>query len=53
MVPVGGSLIYTNNKNLLKKVGENYPGRASAGPIVDLFITLLCMGRNGLIELLQ
>jgi len=52
MVPVGGSLIYTNNKNLLKKVGENYPGRASAAPIVDLFITLLSMGRKGLVELL-
>lgn len=25
-----------------------YPGRASAGPILDLFITYLSMGKNGI-----
>lgn len=29
-----------------------YPGRASAAPITDLFITLLSMGKNGLLQLL-
>jgi O-phospho-L-seryl-tRNASec:L-selenocysteinyl-tRNA synthase len=45
MVPVGGALIYGNNKKLIKSVGEMYPGRASAAPILDLFITLLSLGK--------
>ncbi|KAM3136111.1 hypothetical protein pb186bvf_011733 [Paramecium bursaria] len=53
MVPVGGSIIYGNNEQLIKKISENYPGRASSAPIVDIFITLLSMGRSGLQELLK
>ena len=53
MVPVGGSIIYGNNELLIKKISENYPGRASSAPIVDIFITLLSMGRSGLYELLK
>lgn len=41
MVPVGGAIIYGNDKKLIKAVSELYPGRASAAPILDLFITLL------------
>lgn len=48
MVPVGGAIIYGYNKELVKKVSEVYPGRASAAPILDLFITLLSMGREGI-----
>lgn len=47
MVPVGGSVIYSYDKPTLKKVSELYPGRASAGPILDLFITFLSMGKTG------
>lgn len=53
MVPVGGALIYGNDKKLLKLVSELYPGRASAGPVLDLFVTLLSMGRNGFERLLK
>ena len=28
MVPVGGSLIYSNNKKSIKGISEIYPGRA-------------------------
>lgn len=48
MVPVGGSIIFTQRQELCKLISEKYPGRACGGPIVDLFITLLQMGRSGL-----
>lgn len=42
MVPVGGSLIYCpKKKDLVEKINKIYPGRASGGPTIDLFITYL------------
>jgi O-phospho-L-seryl-tRNASec:L-selenocysteinyl-tRNA synthase len=52
MVPVGGSLIYSSDKNLISKLKKNYPGRASMAPIRDLFITLLEMGKKKYLELI-
>jgi len=46
-VPVGGAVIASGDKKLVEAVGSCYPGRASAGPIQDLFITLLSMGAEG------
>lgn len=46
MVPIGGSLIYSSNEEIINKVKKNYPGRASLSPVLDLFITLLEMGKN-------
>jgi O-phospho-L-seryl-tRNASec:L-selenocysteinyl-tRNA synthase len=46
MVPVGGSLIYSTNEDMINKIKKNYPGRASMAPILDLFITLLEMGKD-------
>jgi O-phospho-L-seryl-tRNASec:L-selenocysteinyl-tRNA synthase len=46
MVPVGGSLIYSPNSQITEKIKNNYPGRASLSPLLDLFITLLEMGKN-------
>lgn len=51
MVPVGGSVIFTQKPELCKQISEKYPGRACGGPIVDLFITLLQMGKSGLRKL--
>lgn len=45
MVPIGGSLIYSQNSELIKSIKKNYPGRASISPIMDIFITLLEMGK--------
>lgn len=39
--------------NIIDKISEMYPGRASAAPIMDLFITLLSMGKDGLQKLLR
>ncbi|KAL7474644.1 hypothetical protein ACHAW6_000610, partial [Cyclotella cf. meneghiniana] len=47
LVPVGGALILSPNSKVIDSISKNYPGRASASPMVDLFITLLSMGLNG------
>ncbi len=47
LVPVGGALILSPNEQVIAGISKNYPGRASASPMVDLFITLLSMGLNG------
>jgi len=44
MVPVGGSIIAGFNKDLVQKIRQNYPGRASSSQSLDVFITLLSMG---------
>ena len=42
MVPVGGSVIYSaKKKDLVEKINKFYPGRASGGPTLDLFLTFL------------
>ncbi|CDI76467.1 soluble liver antigen/liver pancreas antigen domain-containing protein, putative [Eimeria acervulina] len=53
MTPVGGALVYGPERSLVSRVSACYPGRASISPIIDLFITLLQMGRSGLEDLLQ
>ena len=53
MVPVGGSIIYTPvKKDLCEKINKFYPGRASASPLMDLFLTYLQMGEVTLKRLL-
>ncbi|KAK6178106.1 hypothetical protein SNE40_012935 [Patella caerulea] len=53
MVPVGGSIIAGFDAGLVEEVGKNYPGRASATPSIDLFITLVSMGTTGYKNLLS
>jgi O-phospho-L-seryl-tRNASec:L-selenocysteinyl-tRNA synthase len=53
MVPVGGSVVFARDKALLKELNSSYPGRASNSPIIDLFITLLEMGKHGWLNLLK
>lgn len=47
LVPVGGAVISGFEKSLLERIAKNYPGRASASPAMDVFITLLSLGVNG------
>jgi O-phospho-L-seryl-tRNASec:L-selenocysteinyl-tRNA synthase len=47
MVPVGGAIVAGPNKKFITRIGENYPGRASMSPILDLFITLISLGKDG------
>lgn len=52
MVPVGGSIVAAPSKHpqLAQAVAKSYPGRASASAHLDLFITLLQLGRDGWIK---
>lgn len=47
LVPVGGAIISGFDKGLLERISRNYAGRASAGPVIDAFMTLLSLGSNG------
>lgn len=47
LVPVGGAIISGFDKGLLERISRNYPGRASASPVIDVFVTLLSLGSNG------
>ena len=53
LVPVGGSIVLTYNFELFDKLSHAYPGRASITPTIDIFITLLSMGKQGLINLIN
>lgn len=53
LVPVGGALVYSPSHKSIDLVRKNYPGRASMSPILDVFITLLSMGKNKILEYLK
>ncbi|EFA78295.1 O-phosphoseryl-tRNA selenium transferase [Heterostelium album PN500] len=53
MVPVGGAIVASPLAENIDRLAKNYPGRASGAPILDLFITLLSMGRAGYRRLLD
>lgn len=44
LVPVGGAIIAGFDAKIVEKISKMYPGRASASPTIDLFITLLSLG---------
>eukprot|EP01083_Nonionella_stella_P090584 253053_1 len=46
LVPVGGSIVASFDKEFIEDVSKTYPGRASSSPIIDLFITLVSMGAS-------
>jgi len=53
MVPVGGAIVFSPSTAFIDCLSAMYPGRASAAPVLDLFITLLSMGVSGYRQLLQ
>ena len=52
LVPVGGAIIACPDADTIRHISSLYPGRASITPVLDLFITLLSMGRQGYQRLL-
>ncbi|KAF4733837.1 hypothetical protein FOZ63_013512 [Perkinsus olseni] len=52
LVPIGGSIVI-GRSDLVSAVGAGYPGRASMSPILDLFITLLSLGKSGWMAMLK
>ncbi|KAL4159729.1 hypothetical protein PRNP1_000302 [Phytophthora ramorum] len=53
MVPVGGAIVCSTSRDVVDRVAKFYPGRASATPTLDFFITMLQMGRSGYRRLLD
>ncbi len=51
--PIGGGIIYTKDESFLKEISLNYPGRASANPIVNILISLLAIGTKNYIDLMK
>ena len=53
LVPVGGAFVYAPNSVATDMIRKNYPGRANMSPILDVFITLLGLGKQTLQEYLR
>jgi O-phospho-L-seryl-tRNASec:L-selenocysteinyl-tRNA synthase len=55
LVPVGGAIVCCGKRreDLVRAVSTSYPGRASASASIDLFITLLSMGEETWMRLLD
>jgi len=53
LVPVGGAIVAAPEPELVDKISNIYPGRASMSPLLDLLITLLSLGAKGWKALLQ
>jgi O-phospho-L-seryl-tRNASec:L-selenocysteinyl-tRNA synthase len=47
LVPVGGAVIVSPDKNIVKSISHTYAGRASASPIIQLLVSLLSLGKQG------
>jgi len=47
LVPVGGAIIAGPDSRVIQAIAASYPGRASASPAIDVFITLLSLGLSG------
>lgn len=52
MVPVGGAILASEDGSIVDEIAKTYAGRASGAPVLDLFITLLSMGKRGIQRLL-
>ena len=53
MVPVGGAIIVGQNIKLVNEVAKSYAGRASSSQTLDVFMTLLSLGKEGYKQLVQ
>lgn len=53
LVPVGGSIIFGFNEQIIDALSKSYPGRASSSQVLDTFMTLLHLGRDGYMKLVS
>lgn len=53
LVPVGGSIVVAFDEKILANVSKSYPGRASSSQSLDVFMTLLSLGREGYMKLVN
>lgn len=50
MVPVGGALVFGPQREIIDRIASRYAGRAGMSHVIDLFITLIGLGRRGLLR---
>lgn len=53
LVPVGGAVVASSDKKLIEDVAKRYAGRGSSSQTLDVFMTLLSLGRDGYMQLVQ
>lgn len=53
LTPIGGSIIYSKDKEFLREISLSYPGRACATPIVNILISLLSLGMDKYLKLMD
>jgi O-phospho-L-seryl-tRNASec:L-selenocysteinyl-tRNA synthase len=53
MVPVGGSILFGFNTELVNDVAKMYAGRASSSQTLDVLMTLLHLGRDGYMKMVH
>lgn len=53
LVPVGGAIVAGFNDSIIAQISKNYVGRGSSSQTLDVFMTLLSLGRNGILKLLN
>ena len=53
LAPVGGAIIASPNKEIITKISQAYAGRASATPIVNFLISMLSLGTEGYLKLIN
>ncbi len=53
MVPVGGAIISSFDEKTLEMISSSYPGRASSSQSIDFLITILSMGSEGYLNLMN
>ncbi|CRH03681.1 O-phosphoseryl-tRNA(Sec) selenium transferase, putative [Plasmodium relictum] len=51
LVPVNGGIIFSSDKKNMKALKKTYPGRTPVNAYLDLFITLLELGKNKIMKL--
>ncbi|KAL7034410.1 hypothetical protein ACKWTF_007953 [Chironomus riparius] len=53
LCPVGGCIVFGFNEKVINDVAKNYAGRASLSQTLDVFMTLLHLGREGYTKLVK
>uniref|UniRef100_A0A336MY13 O-phosphoseryl-tRNA(Sec) selenium transferase n=1 Tax=Culicoides sonorensis TaxID=179676 RepID=A0A336MY13_CULSO len=53
MVPVSGCIVAGFESEKIKEIADTYAGRATSTPALNIFITLLSMGRQGYMNLVK
>ena len=53
LVGVGGAIISSFNEKIANDVAKSYPGRASSSQTLDVFMTLLSLGKSGYMKLVK